>query len=111
MLAGMRYQVPGVREVVLIDDDVVVEAAPSWTVTDYEHLLQSAVRGFEFEDFDENAGATTFYTTGTTGDPKRVCSSHRQLALHPLAILAAGGGSAHGQSFRRADVYMPMTPL
>jgi len=111
MLAGIRSQLPGVREVVLIDDDMAVQATPSWIVTDYELLLQSAHMGFEFEDFDENAVATTFYTTGTTGDPKCVCFSHRQLVLHTLAILAAGGGSAHGQSFRQGDVYMPMTPM
>jgi len=59
----------------------------------------------------ENAIATTFYTTGTTGDPKGVCFTHRQLVLHTLAVMAACGSAAHGQDFRRDDVYMPLTPM
>jgi fatty-acyl-CoA synthase len=49
--------------------------------------------------------------TGTTGDPKAVCFSHRQIVLHTLAVLAGGGSTAHGQCFRHGDVYMPMTPM
>lgn len=80
-------------------------------VTDYESLLAGSDPEHEFPDFDENTRATTFYTTGTTGNPKGVFFSHRQLVLHTLAI-AAGLGTApvHG-SFGRQDVYMPITPM
>ena len=44
-------------------------------------------------DFDENAQATTFYTTGTTGLPKGVYFSHRQLVMHTLATAAAPGNA------------------
>ena len=65
---------------------------------------------FEFNDFDENVQATTFYTTGTTGLPKGVYYSHRQLVLHAMAELAVFGLAAKQGSFHRDDVYMPITP-
>jgi len=55
-------------------------------------------------------GATTFYTTGTTGLPKGVYFSHRQLVLHTLATRTALGGTGHGR-INEGDVYMPITPM
>jgi len=55
--------------------------------------------------------ATTFYTTGTTGMPKAVCFSHRQLVLHTLGVLGALASPQFGQSVRHGDVYMPLTPM
>ncbi|MGB7322379.1 MAG: fatty acid--CoA ligase [Albidovulum sp.] len=78
---------------------------------EYEALLVNASSAFTFPDFDENTRATLFYTTGTTGDPKGVSYSHRQLVLHTLGV-AAGLGPVPGQGgIHRADVYMPITPL
>jgi len=78
---------------------------------EYEAMLAQSEDNFDFIDFDENTPATTFYTTGTTGDPKGVFSSHRQLVLHTMGILA-GLGSGDGNSrFHRGDVYMPITPM
>ncbi|MEJ6656782.1 MAG: fatty acid--CoA ligase [Pseudomonas sp.] len=78
---------------------------------EYEALLGSADSHFDFPDFDENSVATVFYTTGTTGSPKGVYFSHRQLVLHTLNEL--GTLAAHeGQSLLRShDVYMPITPM
>lgn len=39
-------------------------------VGEYEQLLAAASPRYDFPDFDENSVATTFYTTGTTGNPK-----------------------------------------
>ena len=78
---------------------------------EYEELLAAASPEYDFPDFDENAQATTFYTTGTTGLPKGVYFSHRQLVLHTLAELAAFGIAAEQGRFHRDDVYMPITPM
>lgn len=78
---------------------------------DYEDLLAGADDTFEFKDFDENTRATTFYTTGTTGLPKGVFFSHRQLVLHTLGFMAALGWTAGHARFHRDDVYMPITPM
>ena len=80
-------------------------------VIEYEAMLETASDDFEFKDFDENLTATTFYTTGTTGDPKGVYYSHRQLVLHTLAILAGIGTGDTSSRFHRGDVYMPITPM
>jgi fatty-acyl-CoA synthase len=73
--------------------------------------LGKASDQFDFPDFDENAKATTFYTTGTTGDPKGVFFSHRQLVLHTLATLTACGSFVAQCRFRSDDVFMPITPM
>ena len=52
---------------------------------EYEALLSIGSPYFPFPDFDENACATMFHTTGTTGRPKGVYFSHRQIVLHTLA--------------------------
>jgi fatty-acyl-CoA synthase len=78
---------------------------------EYENLLSQAAAHYDFPDFDENSVATIFYTTGTTGNPKGVYFTHRQLVLHTLN--AVGTLSAY-QSFpllRSDDVYMPITPM
>jgi fatty-acyl-CoA synthase len=80
-------------------------------VIEYEAMLMASDDDFEFIDFDENLPATTFYTTGTTGDPKGVFYSHRQLVLHTMAILAGLGTSDSSSRFHRGDVYMPITPM
>ncbi|WP_249341117.1 MULTISPECIES: long-chain-fatty-acid--CoA ligase [unclassified Sphingomonas] len=77
----------------------------------YEALIAATAPTFRFEDFDENAIATTFHTTGTTGNPKQVFFSHRQLVLHTLALAATLANQPAGQGLRRGDVYMPMTPM
>ncbi|MGP5211614.1 long-chain-fatty-acid--CoA ligase [Psychrobacter alimentarius] len=78
---------------------------------EYEALLAAASDAFDFPDFDENTIATTFYTSGTTGDPKGVFFTHRQIVLQTLASTLASALNAEGQGARYNDVYMPMTPL
>src|SRR5208282_4943060 len=78
---------------------------------EYEALLSLGSPYFPFPDFDENACATTFHTTGTTGRPKGVFFSHRQMVLHTLTGLVEYGLTPSQGRFHRDDVYMPMTPM
>ena len=73
-------------------------------------LAQQPSTPFGFQLLDENSRATTFYTTGTTGLPKGVYFSHKQLVMHTLAVRSATAGLGHGR-FNQQDVYMPMTPM
>ena len=80
-------------------------------ISTYDEMLAMDADGFTFPDFDERARATTFYTTGTTGDPKAVAYSHRQIVLHTMGVLAGFGPVETGNRLHRGDVYMPLTPM
>jgi fatty-acyl-CoA synthase len=92
-------------------DGGAVPTTPLEIAAEYEALLASSSAAYDFPDFDENTCATTFYTTGTTGLPKGVAFSHRQLVLHTLAAATAFGSSAEQGRLHRGDVYMPITPM
>ncbi len=101
---------PGVALVLLQDSGPAPESPLEFEVS-YEAMLSAGDPEFQFDEFDENTRATTFYTTGTTGDPKGVYYSHRQLMLHTLAVTGwVGTAAGHGR-FHRDDVYMPITPM
>jgi fatty-acyl-CoA synthase len=111
LLEAIRAQLGNVKAVVVLDDGPEPMARPDWIWGEYENLTASAAADCMFPDFDERAIATLFHTTGTTGLPKGVCFSHRQIVLLALAGLGALASPAYGQSLRHGDVYMPMTPM
>ena len=100
-----------VRTLVALSDRQAPAAGQLQFAGEYEELLATASPDYAFPDFDENVQATTFYTTGTTGLPKGVYFSHRQLVLHSMAELALFGLAAKHGGFDRDDVYMPITPM
>ena len=77
----------------------------------YEDFIKNKKSKFKFEDFNENTTATKFYTTGTTGDPKGVSYSHRQLIIHTLGFIAGSSVSNYSHRLHNEDVYMPLTPM
>ncbi len=88
--------------------------SPSSTIPfagEYESLLADAAPGFSFPEFDEDTPATLSYTTGTTGDPKGVFFSHRQLVLHTLGAGLGLTAIDDPAGLRADDVYMPLTPM
>jgi len=98
-----------VEKTILITDTADKSADLPNLVGEYETLLAAASPQYTFEDFDENSVATTFYTTGTTGNPKGVYFTHRQLVLHTMAV-ATIMGSVEGL-LGTDKVYMPITPM
>lgn len=106
LLAEIRASLPHDLTIIGLQDD-----RPHAQIADYETLLAAADTPFIFTDFDEDALATTFHTTGTTGLPKAVAFSHRQLVLHTLSVMGAFAAQPNDQAFRRDDVYMPITPM
>jgi len=111
ILEQIRGRMDTVKGFILLNDE---PAVPSTTIPfagEYEALLAAASPEYDFPDFDENTRATTFYTTGTTGMPKGVYFSHRQLVLHTLGVMTTlGSAMGHGR-FHCQDVYMPITPM
>jgi fatty-acyl-CoA synthase len=100
---------PG-KKLVLLDDAAKAHETRLVCEDEYETLLAKSDPDYAFPELDENTQATTFYTTGTTGLPKGVYFSHRQLFLHTVAMRAALAGTGHGR-FNEGDVYMPVTPM
>jgi fatty-acyl-CoA synthase len=111
LVQSILPKLPKVKQLVVLSDRSGPASGKLQFVGDYEELLAAASPDFAFPDFDENAQATTFYTTGTTGLPKGVYYSHRQLVLHAIAELAVFGLAAKQGRFHRDDVYMPITPM
>jgi fatty-acyl-CoA synthase len=111
VLEEIKDRIQPVKKLVLLTDGGDRPTTSLPIAAEYEELLDSSSAEHAFGDFDENTRATTFYTTGTTGLPKGVYFSHRQLVLHTLATMAALGTPAMGQRLHRADVYMPITPM
>ena len=72
---------------ILLRDDASKSPESSFDfIANYDVMMAVPVDDFVFHDFDERMRATTFYTTGTTGDPKAVAYSHRQLVLHTMGL-------------------------
>ena len=111
IIEQVKGRINTVREFILINDEESTPESSIQFAGEYEQLLESASSQFDFPDFDENTRATTFYTTGTTGLPKGVYFSHRQLVLHTLGTLTALATSADQGRFHQQDVYMPITPM
>lgn len=111
VLQDLMPQLPNVKKLVAMSDRSVPQTGNLPFEGEYEALLAASSPDYGFPDFDENTQATTFYTSGTTGLPKGVYYSHRQVVLHCLSELAfLGLAGKHGR-FSRDDVYMPMTPM
>ncbi len=111
ILEAIKGRIDTVHDYVLLTDDPVTPETHVPLCGEYEALLADASTAFDFPDLDEHTRATTFYTTGTTGMPKGVYFSHRQLVLHTLGALAAIGTPKTQGRLHQQDVYMPITPM
>lgn len=111
MLEPVRDQISRVKKFIILTD---LDQAPSSSlpvVGEYESLLKQQPAAYDFPDFDENTMATTFYTTGTTGLPKGVYFSHRQLVMHTYALMSGLCAYKSQLKLDSGDVYMPLTPM
>jgi fatty-acyl-CoA synthase len=74
----------------------------------YSELIESSEQ-YEFPDLNENTIATIFYTSGTTGMPKGVTFTHRNIVLHAMALVIAVRSDPLYITDR--DVFMNLVPL
>src|SRR5713101_4745522 len=117
VLDSIKDRLETAKTFILLSDEGERPQSSVAFAAEYEELLARSAEPhdesgvYDFPDFDENTRATTFYTTGTTGNPKGVYFSHRQLVLHTLAVLGSLASTPEHQRFHRGDVYMPITPM
>ena len=105
-----RPRLPSIRKYILITDKPEKPDIKGVDV-EYEELLASASPLEELPDLDENTQATLAYTTGTTGRPKGVYFTQRQLSLHTLNVGLAVAAYGNYGGVNKHDVYMPLTPM
>ncbi|WP_422102311.1 fatty acid--CoA ligase [Vreelandella sp.] len=110
LLEPLAHQLPKIRGYLLCQEARQEVATSLPLVGEFEALLAEQPSHYDFPSFDENGVATLFYTTGTTGNPKGVFFTHRQLVLHTLG--EASTFQAPGfELLNRDKVYMPITPM
>ena len=108
---GIQGALTTVEKTILLTDGADKTADLPNLVGEYEQLVAAASPQYDFPDFDENSVATTFYTTGTTGNPKGVYFTHRQLVLHTMGMASMMGAVHTPRLMANDDVYMPITPM
>lgn len=111
LLEEVKDKLSTVKKIVLLTDSEMPVETSMVIDCEYEAMLRENPEEYTFPDFDENSIATTFYTTGTTGLPKGVYFSHRQLVLHTYSTMAALCGYDGQARVSSSDVYMPITPM
>ena len=111
LLEKIEDSLSAVEKIVVIADDVGVPETSLNIRTEYETMLEEAFRSYDFKDLDENMTATLYYTAGTTGQPKGVFFSHRQIVLQTLSLAIVLGSFASNVHFGSDDVFMPLTSM
>jgi fatty-acyl-CoA synthase len=97
-IQAVRDDVP--VDVFVTDDPAAVDG--EWR--DVESALDAAGTDYDRPEMHEDDVVTINYTSGTTGDPKGVCRTHRAETLHSYLV------TAH-QSIGDDDVYLWTLPM
>lgn len=111
LIEQLAPRLDGVKFWVALPDDGRIPASSLKFAGEYEELMAATAQMAAPADFDENTVATLFYTTGTTGDPKGVFFTHRQIMLHTLGAGLTLAAFHEPLGLRGDDVYMPVTPM
>ncbi len=83
----LKDHVKTIKKIIVLTDkeDFEPPKIEGKEVYEYETLLKDyGDDSYEFPEVDENKVASLMYTSGTTGLPKGVYFSHRQIVLHSL---------------------------
>lgn len=87
LVTRLAPRMPSVETYVLLGSRDELPRDCSLNLVAYEDLLTD--EDYVWPEFDERAASILCYTSGTTGMPKGVLSSHRSVVLHALAAQSA----------------------
>lgn len=94
-----------VRGYVILTDrdlaDIKTELSPIYS---YEELLKEASPEYDWPNLDEKSAYAACYTSGTTGVPKGVYYSHRDVYLHSMAF-------AMNAELTYRDCFLQLVPM
>ncbi|AJH14267.1 fatty acid--CoA ligase [Myroides profundi] len=111
IVESIKDKMTTVKQIIIIRDHTN-EVKTTLNIKGYfDDLVSSSSKEYSFLDFSEEAVATLFYTTGTTGDPKAVYFTHRQLVLHTMVEMSVLSLMNEGFKITSKDVYLPLTPM
>ncbi len=106
ILEGLAKKIRGVKGIVIMTDAAHMPDTKLKNVHCYEDLLDAQNGDFNWVEVDERAPCGICYTSGTTGNPKGVCYTHRSNVLHTLVA-----NSADVFALASTDSIMPVVPM
>ena len=106
ILEGIQKEIPNVKGFIIMTDAAHMPETTLSNAHCYEDLIDGQSGDFNWVEVDERAPCGMCYTSGTTGNPKGVCYTHRSNVLHTLV-----GNSADVMGLRSVDSLLPVVPL
>lgn len=114
----ITQEVKSIKKVVLMDDKITctgegelpdLEVRDNIEIFGYENQLEKNMGDYNWPEKNENIIANIFYTGGTTGRPKGVYFTHRQLVLGALLNMIGDQLYPHPRSSSR-DTLITVVP-
>jgi fatty-acyl-CoA synthase len=106
VLEAIEAEIPNVKGIIIMTDAAHMPDTSLKNVHCYEDLIDSQSGDFNWVEVDERAPCGICYTSGTTGNPKGVCYTHRSNVLHTLV-----GNGADVMGLKSTDSIMPVVPM